>query len=100
MPQLTIEVPHALGQAEARRRLKERLAAARLAYQGLLNEFQEEWSDQRLRFSFRAVGMAVSGTMDVEDAAVRIDAELPFVAMMMHAAIERRIREELTKTLA
>ncbi len=100
MPQLTIEVPHALGRAEALRRLKDRLDAARVAYQGLVHNFEEEWSAQRLRFRFRAVGMEASGTMDVEDAAVRIDAELPWAAMIMRAAIEQRIREEMTTILA
>ena len=100
MPQLTIEIPHALGRDEAARRLKGRLDAARAAYQGLVSDLQEEWSDQGLRFCFRAVGMEASGTVDVEDAAVRIHAEVPWVAMMMRGAVEQRIREELVKALA
>ena len=100
MPQLTIEVPHALGRAEAVRRLKGRLDAARAAYQGLVHDFQEEWSDQGLRFSFRGAGMEASGTMDVADAVVRIHAEVPWAAMMMRGAIEQRIGEEMMKVLA
>ncbi len=100
MPQLTIEVPHALGRAEAVRRLKDRLDAAREAYQGLVNDFEEEWSDQGLCFNFRAAGMKASGTMDVVDDAVRIHAEVPWAAIMMRGAIEQRLGEEMRKVLA
>jgi len=100
VPQLTIEIPHALGRAEAARRLKARLDAARAEYQSFVNDFEEQWSDQGLRFRFRAAGMEASGTMDVEDAAVRIQAEVPWAAMMIRGAIEQRIREEMVKALA
>ena len=44
--------------------------------------------------------MEASGTVDVHDAAVRIDAEVPWAAMMIRGAVEQRIREEIVKALA
>ncbi len=100
MPQLTVEVPHQLGQEEAARRLKARFDALRGTYQTQVSEATEEWRDHTLFFGFRAMGMKVSGTLAVEPALVRVDAELPFAAMMVKGMIEQRVRDELGKMLA
>ena len=70
MPQLTIEVPHALGQAEAVRRLQEQFSVAQGAYQSHISDLHQEWTDGTLTFGFRAVGLNIPGTMVVEEAAV------------------------------
>ena len=76
MPQLTLEMPHALGQALAIERLKERFSLAKAAYQSQLSNLTEEWMGSTLTFAFRATGMSVSGSLVVEDAAVKIHAKL------------------------
>ena len=100
MPRFTLETPHALGQDEALRRLKEKFDSARSQYGGEVKNLNEEWTDHTLNFSFSAMGMGVSGTVKVEDRAVKLDAELPFAAMLFKGAIESRIREELGDLLA
>jgi hypothetical protein len=100
MPQLSLEVPHALGQAEALERLKRQFSFAKEAYASQLSDIHEEWNDHALEFSFRAMGMAISGTLAVEAAAVKIDAELPWAAVIFKNMIAERLHEELEKVLS
>ncbi len=100
MPQLTIEVPHALGQAEAVRRLQEQFSVAQEAYQSHISDLHQEWTDGTLTFGFRAVGLNVSGTMVVEEAAVKLDAHLPLAAVIFRGVIEQQVRAELQRILA
>ena len=53
-----------------------------------------------LEFAFKAMGMAVSGTVKVEESAVRLDAKIPMAAMMFKGMIEQQIRKELDGVLA
>jgi hypothetical protein len=100
MAQLSVDVPHVLGQDEAARRFKERLAAARTEYHDQLSEFQEQWQDHTLSFAFRAMGLAISGKLAVEANTVRLRASLPLAILMFKGAIEKRVREEVGTLLA
>ncbi len=44
--------------------------------------------------------MNVSGTLVVEEAAVKLDAQLPLAAVIFRGMIEQQIREELQRVLA
>jgi putative polyhydroxyalkanoate system protein len=100
MPRITLETPHALGQDQALARLKDKFDAARSQFGDQVRNLEERWTDHTLNFSFSAMGMGVSGTMKVEDAAVKLDAELPLAASFFKSAIESRIRSELNVLLA
>ena len=100
MPHITMETPHALGQEEAARRLKEKFSLVTAAYGSQVGDLQQEWNDSVLSFAFTAVGMKVSGTVAVEEAAVKMDAKVPLAAMMVRGMIEKRIGEELGNLLA
>ena len=46
------------------------------------------------------MGMAVSGTLVVEDAEVTVETELPLAAALFKGLIQQQIREELQRVLA
>jgi hypothetical protein len=95
MPRLAMTMPHRLGREEARRRLKEKLAALRDTYGHQALALREEWNEYTLSFGFEARGIAVDGTMVVEDGEVRLSAEVPFRVVIFKRVIEKRIRAEL-----
>jgi hypothetical protein len=99
MPKLTMEVPHSLGREEAMRRLKEQFELARGAYGSYVGDLQQEWNDHTLTFGFKAAGMKVGGTLTVEEALVRVLADLPLAAMMLKKMIDQRVRQELGQVL-
>ena len=100
MPSLNMTTSHALGREEAVRRLKEKFHVVRGTYGHKVNDLREEWNGHTLAFGFKATGMKVSGTVTVEDAEVRLDAQLPFAAIMFKGMIEKQIRAELGQLLA
>ncbi len=87
--------PHALGRAEARRRLQEKLDAIRETYGHQASELREAWDENTLSFGFKARGMTIDGTMVVEDDEVHLSAEVPFGVVLFKRRIENRIRTEL-----
>ena len=95
MPHLNMQIPHQLGEEEALRRLKEKLDIAKSAYQSQVGDLHQEWNGQELSFGFKVTGLKVSGTLLVEDAAVKLAAALPLAAMVFKGAIQRRLQEEL-----
>jgi predicted NBD/HSP70 family sugar kinase len=100
MPHVTMEIPHTLGQDEALRRLKAKTDLLSAAYGSQVSDLQQQWNDNVLTYSFKAMGIAVQGTLTVEPADVKLDAELPWVAMAFRGTIESKVREELGKLLA
>jgi hypothetical protein len=99
MPRLTLEHPHELDQDEAVRRLKEKFAAAEAEHGHRLSHFERNWQDHCFTFSFRALGMSVSGTVSVEPRRILLDAQIPFAAMLMKRSIEDRLHGELNTLL-
>jgi len=95
MPQLSLDIPHLLGQDEAARRLKEKFAAAHAEYRDRVSDFKEQWCDHTFSYAFKVLGMAVSGTIAVEEKRVRMATDLPLAAMFFKGAIEDRIRQEV-----
>ncbi len=100
MPRITLETPHNLGREEAARRLKEKFGAVRAKYGAQVNNLQENWLDHTFSFGFNAMGMGISGTVEVEDATVKLVTDLPLPAMLFKGAIEERIRQEISGLLA
>lgn len=100
MPKLSLEVPHALTRDEVVKRLKAKFAAVRSQYEGQVQGLREEWLDHTFSFGFKAMGMAVSGTVAVEPQKVSLAADLPFAAMLFKGTIEQRIRQEVGQLLA
>jgi hypothetical protein len=99
MPHITLDVSHSLGQEEAVRRIKDKLAAARTEHQSRLSHFHEEWRDHGFAFAFQAMGMSVRGNVAIEDARVKMDADLPLAAALFRGAIESRLRREIDELL-
>jgi hypothetical protein len=92
--------PHALGQEEAIRRLKEKFEAIRTAYHAQVSELREQWQENTLSFAFKAVGMKIAGTVTVGASEVLLAADLPLKAVVLKGLIERQIRAELGTLLA
>lgn len=79
---LVVSIPHRLGQAEATRRLKGGLTRVAANFPALSAD-EETWTQEngadRMAFRMRALGQAVSGTIDVRDEEVQLELNLPFL---------------------
>lgn len=99
MPKLSMTVPHSLGQEEATRRLKAQIDFVRHTYGDQASDVEETWDGHMLTFGFTAYRMKISGRVASEPDQVAVNAELPVMAMMFKGAIEKQIRDQLTKLL-
>ena len=99
MPQLLLDIAHSLGQEEATRRLKEKFAAAGTKYQSQVSNLRQQWQDHTFSFGFHALGIAVTGTVAVEEKKVQLVTNLPLAASFFKGLIEDRIRQEVGELL-
>ena len=100
MPKFATSVPHSLGQDETVRRLKDRFQTIADTYQGQVQGLKQEWDGNVMKFAFSTMGISISGTVIAEPAELKVETELPLMAMMFKGAIETQLRQELTKILA
>jgi len=100
MPQMTMSIPHQLSQQEASARIRKLLHTLREEHAGRVTDLREAWTDEGATFSFSAMGFAVSGSLAVTSADVRLAAELPFAASLFRSQIEGAIRERAAALLA
>lgn len=90
---VTVEIPHALGLAEARRRIEAGLG--QLTGQiGSVGEVTHAWEGDLLRFSLQAIGQTVTGTIAVEARLVRLEVQLPGIFAMVANKVKGRLRDE------
>lgn len=84
---MKFEVPHSLGKAEARRRIENGLPALERHIPGG-GSVDASWSSEdRLALAISAMGQSVGVTIEVEEALVRGEVEVPMMLSMMSGAI-------------
>jgi Putative polyhydroxyalkanoic acid system protein (PHA_gran_rgn) len=100
MPGMTIEVPHSLGNEEAKRRIEGLLGDVKREFGDRITDLEEKWTGDQATFSFRAMGFGVSGTLAIEPSLVRLSGKLPMAALPFRGRIEQVIRERATALLS
>lgn len=91
---ITLTIPHELGRAEARRRIDDGFASFSQHMGAVAGALSKTWSGDRLNFRFAAIGQEISGTVDVEDAAIKLEVLLPGMLGMLANKVKGRLRKE------
>ena len=99
---ITINVPHALGKDEARRRIAEGFRSAqqqKMAGLGALLSIREHWEQDSLHFEAGALGQVIRGRLDVLPDRVEIEIQAPdllaAVAERLLATVDAKTRKLL-----
>jgi predicted NBD/HSP70 family sugar kinase len=100
MPRMTIEVPHRLGTAEAKRRIQGLLGEVKSEFGDRITDLRETWTGDRADFSFRAMGFAIAGVLEVETDRVRLSGTYPLAAVPFRGRIEQVIRSRAEALLS
>lgn len=91
---ITISIPHQLGRAEARRRIETGFAKIMQPVPGSSSgASSQSWDGDRLTFKVGAMGQTISGVIDVLDAAVSMQIELPGVLGMIAGSLKDRVQK-------
>ncbi len=94
-----VDIPHNLGRAQARQRLQEGFSRIGDQMGGQVVGFKERWEGDRLHFQASALGQNVSGRVDVEEANVRVEIDLPWILAALAEQFRGRIQKEGTLLL-
>lgn len=90
---ITIHMPHQLGRVEARRRIETGFSNLLRQLPGSSGACSQQWDGDRLTFSIAALGQTISGLVDVLDAAVTMEIELPGVLGMIANGLKGRLQK-------
>ena len=90
---ISLSIPHQLGRIEARRRIETGFASIVRTLPGSSSAYTERWDGDRLTFSVTGLGQTASGFVDVLDAVVTMEIELPGVLGMIANGLKARFQK-------
>jgi len=90
---ITIDIPHHLGRAEARRRIEAGFTKMINQLPGVGGTCTENWQGDQLTFSVSAVGQTIAGVVDVRDTTVSMKIELTGILGMMASRLKDRLQK-------
>ena len=91
---MRIAVPHHMTKVAARSRLEQKLNALLSQFGGQAQDLEHGWSGDTMNFKGKARGLAISGTVEVTDSEVILDAKLPFMAIAFEPKIREAVKRE------
>ena len=96
---VAVEIPHKLGEAEAKARLVNGLADARTKYGNYLKNFTETWNGNHMEFAGSVMGQHLTGRIDVLPQSVRVEVDLPLLLAMFAKKFIPQVEAEGRKML-
>ena len=92
---MQVSIPHQLGRAEVRHRLRSRNHELASAIPGGMAEVVTDWpSEDRMNLQVQAMGQAISGHIDVRDDAIDVTLMLPPALGFIQPIVEGAIRQQ------
>ena len=95
---VTVDLPHKLGAAEARRRIEGGIGRLRDHIPGGA-EVSSSWNGDRMDLRVKAMGQEVNATIEVRETIVRLEVVLPGMLSFFGAQVERLVRRHGTELL-
>jgi|SRR5687767_10384278 putative polyhydroxyalkanoate system protein len=99
---VTVNIPHALGKDEARRRIEAGFGNLRQHMTGGIGgllSFQQRWEGDRLQFEGGGLGQKVTGRIEVLADSVQIQLDLPEMLALIADRIAGTLKKEGQKLL-
>ncbi|MBF8267282.1 MAG: hypothetical protein HW388_790 [Dehalococcoidia bacterium] len=90
---MKVVFPHGTTSALAQEELKTHSSTLIARFGSEVTDVRQEWKENRLTFSFRARGAVVSGWLVVGEKDVKLEANLPLMAMFWEGQIRERVVE-------
>ncbi len=90
MPRYRTEISHELGRREALDRLR-----AKIEWASTVSNLKAAWSENTCAFAVSIQGVAITGDVHVEDNALKVECQLPLVALPFRSWLPRMMRKAL-----
>jgi putative polyhydroxyalkanoate system protein len=95
---VTVNIPHTLGKAEARRRIEQGFGSIQQGLAGMLSA-KQTWQGDRLSFEAAGLGQTLGGRLDVLDDSVQIQIDLPEMLAALADTILAKLKQRTQKLL-
>lgn len=99
MPSLNFEVPNPLGQQRGMAVIESFLPQVQERFKDMIKDMQQSVNGNLLEFSFKTMGLTMSGKMTVGEDKVHVAMDIPFAALMMKGKIQSEMTAALEKVL-
>jgi putative polyhydroxyalkanoate system protein len=96
---ITVSIPSQLGPAETKRRLQDGVQKLRGQYAAQIASVEEHWTADHLDFKVVAVGQTLTGRLDVQQDAVRLELDLPWMLAMIAEKVKGEVEQRGRKML-
>jgi len=91
---ITITIPHRLTQQEAKSRLQKGLTDLKAQHSASIAQVAESWNGDQMSFRLTAMGQAITGRVDVQPSAIKLDIDLPWLLAAFAEKFRPRIEQE------
>ena len=91
---ITITIPHRLTQQEARTRLQKGITDLKAQHAASIAQVAETWNGDQMSFRLTAMGQAITGRVDVQPSAIKLDIDLPWLLAAFAEKFRPRIEQE------
>jgi hypothetical protein len=96
---ISISIPHRLTQDEARSRLQKGITDLKTQHAASIAQVSETWNGNQMSFKLGVMGQAITGRVDVQPSAVKVDIDLPWLLATLAEKFRPRIEQEGRKML-
>ena len=96
---ITITIPHRLTQQEARSRIQKGIGDLKAQHAASIAQVAESWNGDQMSFRLTAMGQAITGRVDVQPSAIKLDIDLPWLLAAFAEKFRPRIEQEGRKML-
>ncbi len=96
---VVVTIPHQLGKEEAMRRLQGGIGRLRSQFGDKLGAIEDTWTGDHADFRVSVLGQTVTGALDVRDAEVRVEVQLPWMLAMVAEKAKGLIQKQGTLML-
>jgi len=96
---VVVTIPHQLGKEEALRRLQGGMGRLRSQFGDKLGTIEDTWAGDHADFRVSVLGQTVTGALDVREAEVRVEVQLPWMLAMVAEKAKGLIQKQGTLML-
>lgn len=88
---MDITVNHNLGIEEAKKRVLNLAEELKKDYGDQIKNYTEDWTGNKVEVSFKAMGLKLSGVLEILENQVTMNGKVPIVAKMYESEIKRKL---------
>lgn len=96
---MNFKIPHNNSKFEATKKVKQALEEARPHLKGQATIDEERWEGTTLHFAATLQGKQITGTLEITDTELVINAKLPLMWRLFEGRIEKMIGEQVSRGL-